>query len=106
MLNYFGSARYGHFAYATSLEAQIELDIEITTEISDIFFFSDFDILKYLATITVAPQERRVATVHLKRQQANIQLLLPKTKIEVLKRNINTEVVLSSGPSEEFVYAD
>ncbi len=106
MLNYFGAARYGHFAYAKSLEARIDLDIEATTEITDVFFFTDFDILKYLATISIAQQERRVATVRLKRQQANIQLLLPKTKIEILKRNINTEVVLSSGPSEEFVYAD
>lgn len=106
MVNYFGAARYGHLAYAKSQEARVYLDIEATTEIRDIFFAWDLEIIHSPTFISVLPQERRIATIQLKRQPANIQLLLAKADVEVLTRDVDSSVSVSSGSQEEFVYAD
>lgn len=106
MPNYFGYARYGHFAYAKSLEARVNLDIEATTEIRDVFFFSELAIIHSMAALSILPQERRTATIQLKRQPANIQLLLAKADVEVLTRDADSSVSISPGSHEEFVYAD
>lgn len=106
MANYFGYARYGRFAYAKSLEARVNLEIEVTTEIRDVFYFSDLAIIHSAAALSVLMPERKVATIQLKRQPANIQLLLAKADVEVLTRDADSSVSVSSGSHEEFVYAD